>query len=118
VKTHTAINISEPQIILQFFLFVPQYAMTIELCLRITAATTTLHHLIRWFDGSTSLAAHYKIIDVAQRFCSQLGVRVRPQEMNLFIAAFAASFWSSQNRCVVAANVMRHAMQFCRSSVS
>jgi len=35
---------------------------------RITAATTTLHHLIT-------------IIDVAQRFCSQFGLRLPPHHL-------------------------------------
>ncbi|MBI3110213.1 MAG: hypothetical protein HYZ01_01460 [Ignavibacteriales bacterium] len=45
---------------------------------------------------------------VAQRFCSLLVCGYGREKNEFFVAAFAASFDSSQNRCVVAANVMRH----------
>jgi hypothetical protein len=46
---------------------------------------------------------------VAQRFCSLLVCGFGREKNEFFVAAFAASFESSQNRCVVAANVRRHA---------
>jgi hypothetical protein len=39
-------------------------------------------------------------------FAHSFGMRLRPQENELFRAAFAASFDSSQNRCVLPPDVM------------
>jgi hypothetical protein len=49
-----------------------------------------------------------RIIDVAQRFCSQFGMCSSPQENELVIEASGASSYSSQKLFVVTTDVMRN----------
>src|SRR3989339_1291527 len=71
---------------------------------QLTGVTTTLPLLI-WLSRS----ALKESVVVAQRFCSLLVCGYGREKNEFLVAAFAASFDSSQNRCVVTPNVMCHA---------
>gem|GEM_PF-14616 len=69
---------------------------------RITGVTTTLPLLI----GAVKAQLKATVV-VAQRFCSLLVCGYGRKKNKSFVAAFAAAFDSSQNRCVVTPNVFR-----------
>jgi len=71
--------------------------------LHITAATTALRLLIG------SVEARFENSRRRSTVLLTLGLRLGRENNEFFVAAFAASFESSQNRCVVAASVMRDA---------
>ena len=72
--------------------------------LHITGVTTPLPHLI----GAVEAKLKATVV-VAQRFCSLLVCGYGRKNNEFFVAAFAASLSSSQNRCVVTPNVMCNA---------
>jgi hypothetical protein len=69
--------------------------------LRLTGVTTPLPLLIGAVEAKLKAA-----VVVAQRFCSLLVCGYGRENNEFFVAASAASFNSSQNRCVVTPNVV------------